>query len=324
MDPKIAGAGVLTYLFTIKEVRQVFGRFISGAGDVPLSYLERWAARIRSDTDAQKMITSAVASAARKSATKDSALVERARDRWTRQLAARQETREKIGIRALDVLAEGELPSGATAPSEDFMRAFEDMAEKASSAELVDLMARILAGEIRKPGSVSRRTLAVVPILDQEIVSALAEVRPFLLYGGWLYDGWIHTPPSAEAEWRRRFELLSSVSISSEVSTGVLAEQNGISIVRVGTKAIVIAVKPSIVGWALGAAYLTPIGRELISLLPLPTETKIEEIALGFREHNFVQKVSIGDYVEEGGTIKVTDAWEIVASPTAPASKLVS
>lgn len=310
----IAGAGVATSLLAIKEVRQAIGRLISGVVDVPHAYLERWSEGIRSDTAAQKTITSAVASAARAVAKEDPALVERGLERWTRQLGARQQSRENIGICTLGVLAEGEVPPGAAAPSEDFMRAFEDMAEKVSSAELVDLMARILAGEIRRPGSVSRRTLAIVPVLDQEIVSTLAKVRPCLLDGAW-----VHTPPSAGGEWRQRFALLSSVSISSEVSARILPEQDGFSVARVGTKAVLMAVRPSKWGWSVDGAHLTPIGRELVSLLPLHTGAKIEEIALGFKEHNFVQQVSIGNVVEEGGKFKVTDAQEVVASPTTPA-----
>src|SRR6185437_10933084 len=100
-------------------------------------------------------------------------------------------TREDIAVRALDVLAEVELAANAAAPSEDFMRVFEDICEKVSSDDLTDLMARILAGEIRKPGSVSRRTLQVVAVLDHEIVGALNELKPYLLD-----PGWVHIPPS--------------------------------------------------------------------------------------------------------------------------------
>lgn len=105
------------------------------------------------------------------------ALIERGVERWTRQLGARQRARENIAFSTLGVLAEDEIPPGSAAPSEDFMTMFEDMAEKVSSAGMTDLMARILAGEIRKPGSVSRRILAILPLLDQEIVFALAAVR---------------------------------------------------------------------------------------------------------------------------------------------------
>jgi len=71
------------------------------------------------------------------------------------------------------------------------MGLFEDVAEKASSEELADLLARILAGEIRRPKSVSRRTLQVASILDAEIVAALNTIRPWLFSSNWLY-----VPPS--------------------------------------------------------------------------------------------------------------------------------
>ncbi len=309
----IVEAGVVTSLLSIKEIRRAIGRLISGMVDVPHAYLERWSEGIRDDTAARKTVTATIASAALNLAKEDSALIERGLERWTRQIGDKQRARENIAICTLSVLAEGEMPQNTAAPSEDFMRAFEDMAEKVSAIELIDLMARILAGEIRKPGSVSRRTLAILPVLDQEIVGTLAKVSPYLLDGAW-----VHVPPSGAGEWRQRFALLSSVSISSEVSVRSLSERDGFSVARVGTNAVLMAVRPSKGAWFVDGAHLTPIGRELVSLLPLPTETKIEEIALGFKEHTFVEQVSIGEIVDEGGAFKVINAHEVMVSPTTP------
>jgi len=309
MDQIIAGAGAVTSLLTIKEARRAIGRLISGTVDVPQAYLERWSESIRSDTAAQKMITSAIADAAKSFAKEDTTLIDRGVERWTRQLGARQRARESVAICTLNILTEDELPKTATAPSEDFMRAFEDMAEKTSSAELIDLMARILAGEIRKPGSVSRRTLATVSVLDQEIVRTLAKVAPYLLDRAWL-----HVPPSSKDEWRQRFALLSSVSISSEVSVRMLAEKNGFSVVRVGNEAVLMTMRSSKVGWFVDGAHLTQTGQELVSLLPFQTKSKINDIALGFKEHDFVNTVSVGNVIEEEGLLKVINTREVTES----------
>jgi Protein of unknown function (DUF2806) len=190
---RITDGGLLRLLVS-KPVQQAIGRLISGAADVPVAHLEKWSQSVRSDTTAQKQITSAIASAARAVAPKDPELVDRALGRWTQQLQARQKTREGIAIRTLNVLADDEAAGEDVAPSEDFMRMFEDIAEKVSSDELADLMARILAGEIRKPGSVPRRTLQVVAVLDQEIVGVLNDLKPYLMGD----PGWVHVPPSPD------------------------------------------------------------------------------------------------------------------------------
>jgi hypothetical protein len=222
MYEMIAGSGAVASVLAIKEVRQAIGRLVSGMADVPIAYTERWSQAIRDDTVARKQITAAVANEVRKAAREDSALIERGLERWTHQLGARQQARENVAARTLDVLVEGEVPEGAVAPSEDFMRMFEDAAEKVSSAELADLTARILAGEIRKPGSVSRRTLAVVAVLDREIVEALSNLRPYILD-----DGWLHVPEHGVTKWSKQIWLLSSASLTSTTHGKLLAVVDG-------------------------------------------------------------------------------------------------
>src|ERR1019366_4286769 len=157
-----AAEGGLLRLIAGKPLEQAIGRLISGAVDVPVAYLERWSQGVRSDTDARKEISSALASAASALAAENPELVDRGLVRWTHKIASTQRVREDIALRTLSIFAQNPESEETAAPSEDFMRMFEDIAERASSDELTDLMARILAGEIRKPGSVSRRTLQVV------------------------------------------------------------------------------------------------------------------------------------------------------------------
>jgi hypothetical protein len=58
----------------------------------------------------------------------------------------------------------------------------------------------------------------------------------------------------------------------------------------------------------VNAAHLTPVGRELIPLLPLSTDDKTREIAFGFRTCDFVERVAVGTVVAEiGGQLQVRD-----------------
>jgi hypothetical protein len=206
---RIAEGGLLR-LVVSRPIQQAIGRLVSGITDVPIAYLENWSQRVRDDAAARKKIIAAVASSARALVSEDKDLAERGLSRWTRQLEARQKLRENIARRTLDVLAEEEVPVDALAPSEDFMRMFESIAETVSSEELADLMARILAGEIRRPCSISRRTLQIVTILDQNIVLTLKELSSLLLNSDFM-----HIPPSSREKWSLGFSLLSSVSITT-------------------------------------------------------------------------------------------------------------
>ena len=294
---KIAEGGLLR-LIASKPIQQAIGRLVLGVVDVPVAKLEQWAQGIRSDTAARKKVGAAVAEKARALATADARLIDRGLERWTAQLGKRQDAREDIALRTLAHCAEEGLPSGGfTSPSEEFMGLFEDIAERASSEALADLMARILAGEMRRPKSVSRRTLQVAAILDQEVIDALAEVAPYQLDGGWF-----HVPPGGRDGWGKNFWLLNSVSISNELGIRQLRfDDSDRAVIRVGNNAIVVTQHPQKFSWFSDGVELTPIGRELIGVLPVRHDRKAMEIARGFLEHPQVVKVELGDIVERHG-----------------------
>jgi hypothetical protein len=230
---RIAEGGVLR-LMASKPVQQAIGRLIYGITDVPVAYLEQWSQSIRSDTAARKQITSAIAKDALAQALEIPELINRGLYRWTRQLGAKQKIRENVGVRTLNVLAEGDIPAEAGTPSEEFVSLFEDIAEKATSDALADLMARILAGEIRRPKSISRRTLQAVAVLDQEIVAAMNDIKSYLLD-----PGWVLVPPNDPLGWREKMFLLSSVSVSNEVGMRQFNfDEHGRRAVRMGDKVI--------------------------------------------------------------------------------------
>ncbi len=211
---KEVAEGGLLRLVASKPIQQAIGRLVSGTADVPIAYLESWAQRVRSDTLARKQITSVIAVAAKALAVADNDLAKAGLDRWMNKLKVRQGSVDEVATRTIGVLAEEKIPSEAAAPEEDFMRMFEDIAERASSENVADLLARILAGEIRKPHSISLRTLQVVTIMDRKIVAALNEIAPFCLDHGWL-----HIPPSLEQKWDGIFSLLNAVAITTRTDT---------------------------------------------------------------------------------------------------------
>jgi hypothetical protein len=300
--------GGLPRLLLSKPVQEAIGRLVYAASDIPTAKLEQWAQNVRNDTAAQKQFTEAIILKAKAIALDDPALIERGLGRWTRQLGRRQSARENVAARTLMSLSEADIPEGTEAPSEEFMGLFEDIAEKASSDELADLLARILAGEIRKPRSVSRRTLQVAAILDAEIVGALNMIRPYLFS-----SNWVHVPPSKSEEWRGPLALLNSVSIVNALGPRTLTESGKSQAVLIfRDEVLLIDCKPALITWFVDGVNLTPIGIELVSVFPFSDEISIEHVGHGFREHHqFVQRVQIGSLSEDGSTIDMNSVRDL-------------
>jgi hypothetical protein len=83
---------------------------------------------------------------------------------------------------ALDEIKQAPGTVDATADIEDdWLNFYAKLVEDKSSAELQQLFGRILAGEIRKPGSFSLRTLQLVSTLSKEDAEAIAKFLPYAI-----------------------------------------------------------------------------------------------------------------------------------------------
>lgn len=286
----IADGGLLRLLAS-KPVQQAVGRLIFGAFDVQIAYFESISRNIRRETESKDKIYEKIVPSTFPLIAADEGLAKRGIERWTQQLINKQKIRENVAIRTLEILNEAGDIEPKQAPSEDFIRMFEDIVEKISSEELDDLMARILAGEIRKSGSVSRKTLQTVSILDQSIVQALVDLQPFM------FDGffWV-VPARMRSKWYGLFELLSSVSIANSFGIRLInPDEHGQAILKMNKKGILITFKNQKFVPAHDGINLTPTGIELISVLPLPKDRKINEIADGLREDGWWENIEVID-----------------------------
>ena len=301
--------GGLVRALVSKPVRQSIGRLVSGTADVGNAYLESWAQRKRSDTLAEKQITGAVAARAKELVAADLDLARRGLDRWTRKLAARQESVDEVAIRTIGILNEKDIPADAAAPSEDFMRMFEDMAERATTESIADLLARVLAGEIRKPGSVSRRALQVVATMDQEMIQAIEYLRLRMFDPGWTFV------PDGDGEFAKHADLAESVSIirrSDMVSWR--GDENGDIKLQMGKKAIVAVTVPNN-AFFVSVISLTPIGREILALLPPRDEDRYLQIALGLTLMPTIGRVDIGDLEHREGRLVGVNRKALLSRP---------
>ncbi len=193
-----------------KHVSRAIGRLIAGVTDIPAAALENLAQRIRDNTAARSKVIDAIAVAGSLDAAENPDIVKRGIERWAGSLARKQQNREAVAGLAVRYLAEEPPPAGLDdGPTDDFMNLFEAHAENASSDKLRDLFARILAGELRKPGTFSLRTIQFVSVMDQELAGAIQKARSWLL-DNVMVPNW---GPMGHGEYLMTVGLLEDVSI---------------------------------------------------------------------------------------------------------------
>lgn len=83
------------------------------------------------------------------------------RSRW------KQRNLNDTVVRALGKLSKDTIENQTASPSDEFMDSYIPKAENQSTEHMQELFARILAGEIEKPGSFSKKALQVAEGLDQ-------------------------------------------------------------------------------------------------------------------------------------------------------------
>lgn len=166
---------------------KAFSRLVAGAVEIPASWLDGKAQAIRDNTNARSTIVAAVAQASANAAIQDHALLDRALTRYVADLYSKQENRESVALAALQDLTD--LPADASlteSPTEDWMDTFARHAETANSEHLRSLWGRILAGEIRKPGSFSLHTLHFLSLVDARIAGWIENALKYCCNGDFI------------------------------------------------------------------------------------------------------------------------------------------
>jgi hypothetical protein len=153
-----------------KNVVKGLGGLIAGAFDIPMAYLDAWAAEIRSESRARIELTSHAVAIATKEISGDPKLAARATANLGRRLLREQRTREKIAADVIGDLKSNPPQSDATAEIDsDWLHLFARHAETKTNADVQAYFAKVLAGEIRKPGTFSPETIEVLARLSASV-----------------------------------------------------------------------------------------------------------------------------------------------------------
>jgi len=160
--------------------------------------------RERLDTiEGRSIVSKAMAEAVAQQAVNDPDLLERGKARFLGGLIQKQKNLEAVVSAANEQLlmlpspGEGEIPVGLHSDAdageetareasseeplnEDWATAFSSVAENATSEELRQRLARVLAGELASPGTYSRATVRKIAELERVDLERMGEVLPFV------------------------------------------------------------------------------------------------------------------------------------------------
>lgn len=270
--------GGLPQIILGKHIATALGRSIAGVTDVPVAALKNVVGRVQDDTDARRRVRKALATAAAQAVKQHPEIVDHFVRKWTKP-AREQENREAVAAKVLEKLAD-DPPLGPTeGPTDDFMNLFETVAERASSENLRDLLARILAGELRKPQSFSLQTLQFASIVDLRLADAMTRAS------GWITDNFI--PMVGLLRVDEKLAILDELADTGLLRSGQFTRQfprnpeGAVTLSFPYHDLLVIGETPTIV---IPAAPLSRKGREVMLLLPPEDdEVVLREIALGLQ-----------------------------------------
>ena len=246
-------------------------RLVGSLLDVPTSKMESYASRIRSRS---RLESTAFDAAAKKLAgTIDSdADATRLIDEILASQILLLVNKTNVAKRAVNYLAapsflpESEPKSDATEVDPDWLNHFGGYAEKASSEKVRDLWARVLAGEVRRPGSFSLTTLRLLAELDQQMASWFQKEIEFRIMGKYI----LH-PNDYSGKRLDRLVFLEEVGLLHHVApSGGIAHTfkpgpDGYVGVFEGDMCLRIHIDREV---KLGVIPITRVGREIATILP--------------------------------------------------------
>jgi len=136
---------------------------------------------IESETYAKAAVEKAIADEAARLVVADEAFIRRAAEAHIADVVRKYDNREAIAVAAHEDLLKLPPPEGTPPPDEDWLNAFGARAELASSERLRTLWAKVLAGEMREPGSFSLGTLRCISELDPKVAAAFEALAPYAM-----------------------------------------------------------------------------------------------------------------------------------------------
>ncbi|WP_374274153.1 DUF2806 domain-containing protein [Brevundimonas sp.] len=166
-----------------RSAKRVFGRLLGRWVAVPNARARAEAQKIDDETAARSLVMQKIVEAAALKAAADPTLVDRALNNFLADTLRRQENKDAITQTAEELLSQNQPEQSEIDPGDpdpDWLNVFEAHAERASGENLRLLWGKILAGEIRRPGSFSLSTLRFLSELDHSLAKKFNKYALFI------------------------------------------------------------------------------------------------------------------------------------------------
>lgn len=189
-------------------------RLLGGVVAIPAAWLKRPAQAVDDVTVARSTVSAILARRAAESALDDPAIMQAAMDIYLPSAVRKAKNRVQVAQQAAERLAEQATEANSRqsdSPDDDWMNKFMRFSEDASSEQLQDLFARILAGEVMRHGSFSLATLRTVSELDKSIAEDFS-----LVWAKSVGEAVDYSDEFARGEWFSRWKRLAEAGLMAQ------------------------------------------------------------------------------------------------------------
>lgn len=162
-----------------RNAGKALGQLCSAAVDIPVAYLQGVASEKRAVTEARTNLVKENAAQIADKMEVSPEYVHKAETKFAEKIVKEQINLDKTCVVTMEELQQSDQGTSAGSDSggveeekiisDDFLNSFEEEVRHKSSEEMQRLFGRILAGEIRKPGTYSIRTLKILGEVEQEV-----------------------------------------------------------------------------------------------------------------------------------------------------------
>ena len=299
-------------------------RLIGAAVDIPVAWLKYHEAKIVSRTEGFRTIEAAIV----KNATTKVEAADGYADRVLNDLVRKQyrhtENKQAVGAAMLEHLGAGEGEDNSPPVNEtvtndiddDWLNVFERYAEDASTERMQRLWGRVIAGEVRKPGKYSMRTLRFLSEFSQADALAFSEFCA-ISFGDFAPT---KLAKPDDEDIRSLIYLESSGLIQGATNAGLTVSinynPNGQLYIRESGLGILIQGEPN-TKFVRPVITLTPLGQELLTLLPgRDARAAARRVAEAMRDEA-TKSAYLVSISEGGAVIPMEILWQEVL-PTPP------
>jgi hypothetical protein len=299
----------------VPSTLKALDRLVGGAIDIPAAWLAQKKAKIDAQTEAFKAVETAIAKAAATEAGADPEIVSRAVEVLVRKSYREQRNREAVAAATVKELAAAKAPGEPKEepkeppppPDEEWLNVFEQYAERASTERTQRLWGRVLAGEIRRPGHYSMRTLRFLSEFSQQDAVKFAEFAQSA-FGDCAPMELVKAPEDRDIRPLAHLEaagLIHGATIAGGLELTLTLSDSGLGVLSEGNLGIILRGEPKskITDRVAG---LTPLGQELLSLVERNKLDVAERVARTFEKQSNLHEAHLGAYLSgQWHTIRV-------------------